>query len=210
MLQHRERYTNNQIRRQVPRLPRIPKVCWPCVRDWSPSVYLVGFKLLSRVSEEELIRQAELAGMTNRANLTVANDLQTLVAGRHTIHLVRPGHPPPRPSAPGPTSPTGSSAGSSRGERQTLRVLSERRSEAGENEGRGEMLGEHPTSCFPGSATSPHVMRDEARSILPPRSARRRRTAPGRAGPGAGAGWPGAAAGQFRKSVFFLFDVVFL
>jgi phosphopantothenate--cysteine ligase len=62
------------------------------VRDWSPSVYLVGFKLLSRVSEEELIRQAELAGTINRADLTVANDLQTLAEGRHTVHLVRPGH----------------------------------------------------------------------------------------------------------------------
>ena len=32
--------------------------------------------------------------MTNRADLTVANDLQTLRAGRHTIHLVRPGADP--------------------------------------------------------------------------------------------------------------------
>ena len=62
------------------------------VRDWSPSVYLVGFKLLSRASREELIRRAEAACRDNRADLTVANDLQTLRQGRHTIHLVRPGH----------------------------------------------------------------------------------------------------------------------
>ena len=70
---------------------RTPKVI-RLVRDWAPSVYLVGFKLLSRVSEEELIRTAASACVNNRADLTVANDLETLRAGRHTIHLVRPGY----------------------------------------------------------------------------------------------------------------------
>lgn len=64
------------------------------VRDWSPSVYLVGFKLLSGASEAELIRRAEDANRTNRADLTVANDLQTLRRGEHTLHLVRPGFEP--------------------------------------------------------------------------------------------------------------------
>ena len=59
---------------------RTPKVI-RSVRDWAPSVYLVGFKLLSRATTPELIRQAEASGRTNRADLTVANDLQTLVAG---------------------------------------------------------------------------------------------------------------------------------
>jgi phosphopantothenate-cysteine ligase len=63
------------------------------VRDWSPEIYLAGFKLLSGVSEAELIRDAEEACAINRADLTVANDLQTLRAGRHRIHLVRPGQP---------------------------------------------------------------------------------------------------------------------
>lgn len=72
---------------------RTPKVI-RSVRNWAPSVYLVGFKLLSRVSEAELIRQAESACRTNRADLTVANDLQTLRTGRHTVHLVRPGYEP--------------------------------------------------------------------------------------------------------------------
>jgi phosphopantothenate-cysteine ligase len=75
------------------RAPRAPKVI-RSVRDWSPGVYLVGFKLLSRSGEAELIRQAEAACRTNRADLTVANELQPLRAGRHTVHLVRPGHPP--------------------------------------------------------------------------------------------------------------------
>lgn len=71
---------------------RTPKVI-RSVRDWSPSTYLAGFKLLSRVSTAELIAAAECACRTNRADLTIANDLQTLREGRHTIHLVRPGRP---------------------------------------------------------------------------------------------------------------------
>jgi phosphopantothenate---cysteine ligase (CTP) len=68
---------------------RTPKVI-RMVRDWAPSVYLVGFKLLSRASQDELIRRAQAACRDNRADLTVANDLETLRQGRHTIHLVRP------------------------------------------------------------------------------------------------------------------------
>jgi phosphopantothenate-cysteine ligase len=71
---------------------RTPKVI-RSVRNWSPGVYLVGFKLLSRVGVPELIREAESACRINRADLTVANDLQTLKDGAHTIHLVRPGRP---------------------------------------------------------------------------------------------------------------------
>jgi phosphopantothenate-cysteine ligase len=77
----------------VIRCSRSPKVI-RSVRDWAPSVYLVGFKLLSRANTPELIHQAEISGRTNRADLTVANDLQSLVAGRHTVHLVRTGYPP--------------------------------------------------------------------------------------------------------------------
>jgi phosphopantothenate-cysteine ligase len=72
---------------------RTPKVI-RSVRDWSPSIYLVGFKLLSGVSPEVLIRQAESACHTNRAQLTVANDLELIRQGRHTLHLVRPGFEP--------------------------------------------------------------------------------------------------------------------
>jgi phosphopantothenate-cysteine ligase len=72
---------------------RTPKVI-RSVRDWAPDVYLAGFKLLSRAEPAELIAEAEEACRINRAQLTVANDLQTLQAGRHTIHLVRPGAVP--------------------------------------------------------------------------------------------------------------------
>jgi phosphopantothenate---cysteine ligase (CTP) len=72
---------------------RTPKVI-RMVREWAPSVYLVGFKLLSRASRDELIRRAQAACRDNRADLTVANDLETLRQGRHTIHLVRPDQEP--------------------------------------------------------------------------------------------------------------------
>lgn len=71
----------------------VPKVI-RSVRDWAPDVYLVGFKLLSGVTTGELIREAEAACAVNRADVTVANDLQTLRAGQHMVHLVRPGHAP--------------------------------------------------------------------------------------------------------------------
>jgi phosphopantothenoylcysteine synthetase/decarboxylase len=64
------------------------------VRDWAPNIYLVGFKLLSRATEEQLIEAAEAACIANRADVTVANDLQTVRSGSHEIHLVRPGHAP--------------------------------------------------------------------------------------------------------------------
>jgi phosphopantothenate-cysteine ligase len=77
----------------VIRCRRTPKVI-RSVRDWAPSVFLVGFKLLSGVPTAELLRRAEEAGRINRADLTVANDLKTLREGRHTLHLVRPGAEP--------------------------------------------------------------------------------------------------------------------
>jgi hypothetical protein len=64
------------------------------VRDWAPAAYLVGFKLLSRAGRDQLLGAADVACRANRAQLTVANDLETLRAGRHTIHLVRPGWDP--------------------------------------------------------------------------------------------------------------------
>lgn len=71
-------------------LRRTPKVIQN-VRDWSPSSFLVGFKLLSGVDESALIATARRAMATNRADLVVANDLQTYRRGEHTIHLVRSG-----------------------------------------------------------------------------------------------------------------------
>lgn len=83
---------NSQAESIIIHALRTPKVI-QSVRDWSPSVFLVGFKLLSRVPLPDLLTEAQAACLANRADLTVANDLQTLREGRHTVHLVRPGHP---------------------------------------------------------------------------------------------------------------------
>jgi phosphopantothenoylcysteine synthetase/decarboxylase len=76
----------------VLRCRRTPKVI-RSVRDWAPGVYLVGFKLTVGEIPEALIRRAEESCHTNRADLTIANDLGPLRQGRHTVHLVRPGQP---------------------------------------------------------------------------------------------------------------------
>lgn len=64
-----------------------PKVI-QSVRDWAPSVFLVGFKLLAGVAADELIAAAREAGRANQADLTVANDQSSVRAGRHALHLV--------------------------------------------------------------------------------------------------------------------------
>src|SRR5262249_686000 len=78
----------SDIESLVVRCRRTPKVI-RSVRDWAPGVYLVGFKLLSRSSQDELISRAQHACRINRADLTVANDLQSLRQGRHALYLVR-------------------------------------------------------------------------------------------------------------------------
>ena len=71
---------------------RLPKVI-ASARDLAPDLYLVGFKLAAGGSLPELIAQATAANLANRADLTVANDLDTVRTGAHTIHLVRPDQP---------------------------------------------------------------------------------------------------------------------
>lgn len=84
----------------VIRCHRTPKVIRQ-VRSWSPGVFLIGFKLLSGVDESMLIRTALDACRETSADVTLANDLQLLRAGRHTVHMVRPGLAS-RTFAPGP------------------------------------------------------------------------------------------------------------
>jgi phosphopantothenate-cysteine ligase len=71
---------------------RLPKVICSA-RDWAPDVFLVGFKLTSGATEEEILARARRASAITRADLTVANDLKPYQEGRHTLHLVRPGQP---------------------------------------------------------------------------------------------------------------------
>jgi phosphopantothenate-cysteine ligase len=71
---------------------RLPKVICSA-RDWAPEVYLVGFKLTSGATEQEILTRARRANEVTRADLTVANDLKPYREGRHTLHLIRPGYP---------------------------------------------------------------------------------------------------------------------
>ncbi len=68
-------------------LRRTPKVI-QSVRGWAPDVFLVGFKLLFEVSDDELIATARNACRSNHADLTVANDLFAKQRGLHKVHVV--------------------------------------------------------------------------------------------------------------------------
>ena len=73
-------------------LNRVPKTI-DRVKLIAPDIYQVGFKLLVGSSTEGLIEAAESSARSNHSDCIVANDLDLLRESRHTIHLVRLGHP---------------------------------------------------------------------------------------------------------------------
>ena len=58
------------------------------IKNLSPSTYLVGFKLLDRVSKEELIEVAKRLRNKNNCDLVVANDLATIRNGEHIGYII--------------------------------------------------------------------------------------------------------------------------
>jgi len=68
-------------------LTRTPKLL-AGLRDRCPDTLLVGFKLLSGVSEETLIETARRQVVDNRLDLCLANDLQDLVGSEHPAWIV--------------------------------------------------------------------------------------------------------------------------
>ena len=58
------------------------------IKDISPSTYLVGFKLLDGVSNEELIEVARKLKDKNRCDLVVANDLSNIRNGEHIAYII--------------------------------------------------------------------------------------------------------------------------
>ena len=64
------------------KLKKTPKII-SIIKDVSPITYLVGFKLLDNVSEEELINTAYTLKEKNNCNLVVANDLNNIRNGNH-------------------------------------------------------------------------------------------------------------------------------
>ena len=59
------------------------------IKNISPSTYLVGFKLLDNVSEENLINIAVKLKNKNNCNLVVANDLENIRKGNHKAFIIK-------------------------------------------------------------------------------------------------------------------------
>lgn len=72
---------------QVLFLKKNPKII-SLVKEWNPSIHLIGFKLLVNVNQEYLIQIARESLEKNQADLIVANDLTQIHADQHVAHLV--------------------------------------------------------------------------------------------------------------------------
>ena len=67
---------------QVLFLKKTPKII-SLVKDWNPSIHLIGFKLLVDVTEDHLIEVARQSLIKNQADLIIANDLTQISANQH-------------------------------------------------------------------------------------------------------------------------------
>lgn len=72
---------------QVLFLKKNPKII-SLVKEWNPSIHLIGFKLLVDVSQEYLIQIARESLEKNKADIIVANDLTQINAEQHIAYLV--------------------------------------------------------------------------------------------------------------------------
>ena len=72
---------------QVLFLKKNPKII-SLVKEWNPSIHLIGFKLLVDVSREYLIQIARESLGKNKADIIVANDLTQINAEQHIAYLV--------------------------------------------------------------------------------------------------------------------------
>lgn len=70
------------------KLKKTPKII-NLIKKESPETYLVGFKLLDNVSEEELREVAYKLMVKNKCNLVVANDLNNIRKGNHKAFIVK-------------------------------------------------------------------------------------------------------------------------
>lgn len=70
------------------KLKKTPKII-SLIKKISPSTYLVGFKLLDNVSEENLINTAVNLKNRNKCNLVVANDLENIRNGNHKAFIIK-------------------------------------------------------------------------------------------------------------------------
>ena len=72
---------------QVLFLKKNPKII-SLVKEWNPSIHLIGFKLLVDVTKEHLIQIARESLEKNQADLIIANDLTQINADQHLAYLV--------------------------------------------------------------------------------------------------------------------------
>lgn len=72
---------------QVLFLKKTPKVIH-LVKQWNPSICLIGFKLLVNVSKDKLIETAQKSLVTNKADYILANDLNQITHDTHHAYLV--------------------------------------------------------------------------------------------------------------------------
>lgn len=82
-----ERKISSQADYQVLFLKKNPKLI-SLVKEWNPSIRLIGFKLLVKVSKEELLQVARESLVKNKADLIVANDLTQIKENQHLAYLV--------------------------------------------------------------------------------------------------------------------------
>lgn len=73
------------------KLKRTPKII-SLIKTLSPETFLVGFKLLDRVTKEELIAVATKLKVKNKCDLVVANDLSNIRKGNHLAYIISDGN----------------------------------------------------------------------------------------------------------------------
>lgn len=69
------------------KLKKAPKII-SLIKNLSPSTFLVGFKLLDNVSQDELINTAINLKNKNNCDLVVANDLRTIKDVKHKAFII--------------------------------------------------------------------------------------------------------------------------
>jgi len=89
---HSNNLTDNKISSNeenlIIKLKKTPKII-SIIKDISPNTYLVGFKLLDGVSEQNLINTALKLKEKNNCDLVVANDLENIRKGNHKAFILK-------------------------------------------------------------------------------------------------------------------------
>ncbi len=81
--------SNDEV--QVLFLKKTPKII-SLVKEWNPTIHLIGFKLLVDVTEDYLIEIARKNLIKNQADLIIANDLTQISANQHRAIFVEREH----------------------------------------------------------------------------------------------------------------------